>query len=220
MNNKILIGLPAYNEEKVISKVITDIKNEGYDNILVVDDCSADNTLNEALKNGAIGLRHEINRGAGGATATIIEYAKRNNYDILALMDSDGQHSPKDIKKLISNLNGYDVIIGSRMINSKGMPIIRKILNSGGSFLTWLFFGLYVRDSQSGFKILNRKAIENISLTYDRFEFCSEMIGEIYKKKLRFKEIPIKVIYTKHSLAKGQSLKNGIKMIMRFILRT
>jgi glycosyltransferase involved in cell wall biosynthesis len=220
MNMKTLVALPAYNEEKVIAKVINDIKKEGYTDILVVDDCSKDDTSQRALNAGALVLRHPINRGAGGATATAIEYAKREKYDILVLMDSDGQHSPKDIKKLIKEIKNYDIIIGSRMIEPKGMPLSRRILNSGGSLLTWGLFGLYVKDSQSGFKVLGRKAIEKINITYDRFEFCSEMIGEIYSKKLKYKEIPIKVIYTDHSIAKGQSFKNGIKMILRFILRT
>lgn len=220
MTYKTLIALPAFNEEKVIEKVINDIKKEGYEEILVVDDSSKDNTSKKALNSGAKVLTHPVNRGAGGATATAIEYAKRNKYDYLVLMDSDGQHSPKDIKKLLRESKNHDVIIGSRMINSKGMPLSRRILNSGGSMITWALFGLYVKDSQSGFKILNRKAIEMINITYDRYEFCSEIIGEIYSKKLKHKEVPIKVIYTDHSIAKGQSFMNGIKMILRFILRT
>jgi glycosyltransferase involved in cell wall biosynthesis len=219
-NEKILIVLPAYNEAKIISKVISDIKKEGFSNILVVDDCSTDSTFEIAEKAGAKVLRHVINRGAGGATNTGIAYAKENNYDYVVLMDSDGQHSPKDISKLLKYSNKYDVIIGSRMVGDiSNMPLQRKIANFIGSILTWFFFGLFVWDSQSGFKVLNKKAMSKIRLTYDTFEFCSEMIGEIGKNKLKYKEIPIKVIYSSHSKAKGQSIKNGFKMIWRFIFK-
>jgi len=99
------------------------------------------------------------------------------------------------------------------------MPIIRRIANFIGNFLTFLFFGLYIRDSQSGFKRLSKKALDNIKLRFDGFEFCSEMVGEIRRHRLSWREVPINVIYTKHSQSKGQSIKNGIKMVIRFILR-
>lgn len=223
-NKNILIGIPAYNEEKVIYKVIKNIKKEGYDNIIVVDDGSTDKTSQFAKKAGAIVLRHIINRkGPGAPTATIIEYAKRNNYDYLVLIDADGQHSPKDIKKLLSYSSKFDVIIGSRMIGDlKNMPKIRIIANFVASFVTWFFFGLFLTDTQSGFKVLNKKAINKIKIKYDTFEFCSEMIGEINSNKLSYKEVPIKVIYTNHSMQKGhgQSIKNGFRMIGRFLLNS
>ncbi len=217
--NKVLVVLPAFNEGKVIADVIKSIKKEGYKDILVIDDCSKDNTSQIAKKEGAIVLRHVINRGAGAATYTGITYAKKNNYDYVVLIDSDGQHDPKDIKKLMKKTNKFDVVIGSRMFNSKGMPVSRKILNFGGSLITAFFFGIYVRDSQSGFKILNKKAINKIKIHFDRYEFCSEILSEIHRNRLTFTEVPIKVIYTDHSLSKGQSLTNGFKMLIRFIFR-
>jgi glycosyltransferase involved in cell wall biosynthesis len=103
--SKILIAMPAYNEAKVIFDVIKDIKKEGYKNILVIDDCSKDDTFNVAKKAGATVLKHVVNRGAGAATNTGLIYAKRNNYDYIVFIDSDGQHSPKEIKKLILHAN-------------------------------------------------------------------------------------------------------------------
>lgn len=219
--NNLLIVLPAFNEEKVISKVILDIKKEGYENILVIDDCSKDNTSIIAKKSGAIVLRHVINRGAGAATNTGLIFARENGYNYVVFMDSDGQHSPKDIKKLLQVSSKYDVVIGSRIIGDiSNMPILRRVANYIGSIITWFFFGKFVWDSQSGFKVFNRKAIEKINLTFDRYEFCSEIIGEIYLNNLTCKEIPINVIYTDHSRSKGQSIKNGFKMIAKFILKS
>lgn len=220
MSKNILILIPAYNEGKVIGKVVKDIKKEGFENILVVNDASKDNTKLEAIKAGAEVLSHPINRGGPGApTMTGITYAKIKNYEKVVLMDADGQHSPKDIKKLLKYSSKKNVVIGSRMVSDLSeMPFIRRFLNFGGSFVTYFFFGLFVHDSQSGFKVLDKKAIEKINLTYDTFEFCSEMIGEIYKHNLSFIEVPIKVIYTDHSQSKGQSFRNGFKMIWRLLL--
>jgi glycosyltransferase involved in cell wall biosynthesis len=213
-----LIALPAYNEGKVIASVIEKIQKAGYEHILVVDDGSKDNTSEVARNAKAHVVTHPINRGAGAATATAIAYAKANGVDRLVLLDADGQHDPHDIKRLDQAANKYDVIIGSRNAFDKNMPIIRKFLNITGSLITWAFFGLFVYDSQSGFKIFNKQAIQKIQITYDRFEFCSEIIGQIHKHKLSCKEVPISVIYTNHSKAKGQSFKNGIKMLIRFLL--
>ena len=222
MDKKILVVLPAYNEAKVIGPVIKGIISEGYSDVLVIDDASKDDTGRVAREAGAIVLRHVINRkGPGAPTFTGITYAKRNGYDYVVLMDSDGQHSPKDIKRLMKFAKKYDVVIGSRMIDNEGMPASRKVANFVGSVVTWFFFGLFVRDSQSGFKVLNRKAIERVEITYDTYEFCSEMIGEIKRNNLSFVEVPIKVIYTEHSLSRGrgQSIRNGFRMLWRFFVK-
>jgi glycosyltransferase involved in cell wall biosynthesis len=222
MNKDVLIILPAYNESVVISSVISDIIKEGFNNILVVDDCSSDNTFSIAEQAGAIVLKHPINRGAGAATATGIEYAKRNNFEKIILMDSDGQHSSKDIKKLLVELENFDVVIGSRMIgNLESMPVQRKLANRVGSLVTLFFFGKFVHDSQSGFKAFNKRATDCIKITFDRYEFCSEIVGEISNHSLTVKEVPIKILYSEHSMGKGhgQSIGNGFKMILKFLMR-
>ncbi|MBP8689389.1 glycosyltransferase family 2 protein, partial [Patescibacteria group bacterium] len=172
-------------------------------------------------------LKHPINRGKGAATQTGIDAAKLLNADIIVTMDSDGQHDPKDIKKLIQPiLNGKaDVVIGSRMLNTKGMPKSRIIMNKIANIVTYIFFGILVSDSQSGFRAYNRKAYTNVYTYMDRYEFESEMLGQIKNAKLRIKEVPIKVIYTDYSKNKykhmsrfsAQGLTNGFKMVIRLI---
>lgn len=221
--DRVLIGLPAYNEGPVIFDVIKKIKSLGFNDIVIVDDCSSDNTYDEAKRAGAVVLSHVINRGAGAATSTIMSYAKNEGFDYLILMDSDGQHLPKDISKLLAkSKEGVDLVIGSRLKGDiKNMPIQRRIANFVGSFFTLFFFGSFVWDSQSGFRVLNKKALNKIDLNFDRFEFCSEMIGEAKRNELVIGEVPIKVVYTKHSLSKGhgQSIKNGFKMIVKFLFK-
>lgn len=224
---KIYIVLPAYGEGKVIQKVIQSIKKEGYSNIIVVDDGSPDDTFKKALSSGAITIQHTINRGKGAATQTGLDAAKLLNADIVVTMDSDGQHDPKDISKLISPIinNKADVVIGSRMIENKGMPKSRIFMNNIANLVTYLFFGLMVSDSQSGLRAYSNKAINSVYTYLDRYEFESEMIGQIKRAKLRVAEVPIKVIYSDYSLNKykhhtnftSQGLLNGIKMVIRLI---
>jgi glycosyltransferase involved in cell wall biosynthesis len=224
---KVYIILPAYSESKVIKEVISSIKKEGYKNIIVVDDGSNDNTYQEAKSTGVIAISHPINRGKGAATQTGIDAAKLLNADIIVTMDSDGQHDPKDIKKLIKPIidSKANVVIGSRMLNTKDMPKSRIMMNKIGNIVTYIFFGIMVSDSQSGFRAYNKKAYNSVYTYMDRYEFESEMLGQITDAKLKLQEVPIKVIYTEYSLSKykhmskfsAQGLTNGIKMVIRLI---
>ncbi len=222
-HSKIWVVLPAYNECKVIAGVIARIKKEGYKNIVVVDDFSKDNTFSESKKSGANAIKHMVNRGAGAATKTGIDYALLNGADIIVTLDSDGQHLPSDIKRVVKPIidKKADVVIGSRLIDPKGMPMIRQIFNKIGNLSTYLLFGLMVTDSQSGFKAFSRMAAQRIQIRTNRYEFCSEVISEIKKNKLRIAEVPIKVIYTDYSMTKGhgQGLVNGFKTLSKLILR-
>lgn len=215
---KLFIVMPAYNEGKVIASVIKSIQRY-QKKIVVVDDCSSDNTYAEAKKQTPHVLRHEINRGAGAATKTGIDYALSQGATHIITMDADGQHDPKDIDRLLQLKDKYDVIIGSRMIQPKGMPLSRKILNWGGSLITYLLYGIFVWDSQTGFKLFSKKAAQSINITFDRYEFCSEVLHEIRRNRLSYKEVPIKVIYTEYSLSKGQHVSNGFRMVYKMIMR-
>jgi glycosyltransferase involved in cell wall biosynthesis len=159
-------------------------------------------------------LRHKINRGKGAATKTGIEAAKLLGADIIVTMDGDGQHDPKDIEKLIDPIlkKNCDVVLGSRLVNPKGMPKHKIVANHIGNFFTWYLFGLWVTDSQSGFRAYSRHAAEVINTKADRYEYDSEVIREIYVYKLKFTEIPIAVRYTEYSMGKfqKQGFANGI----------
>lgn len=221
MNKKIIIAIPAFNEAGVIQDVITEIKKAGYENIVVVDDGSSDETHRKAAAMGITALRHKINRGKGAAAKTAIEAAKLLGADIIVTMDSDGQHNPEDIKLLISPIlsDGYDVVLGSRLKNSEGMPWYKIIHNKIGNFITWYLYGLWVTDSQSGFRAYSIEAATKINTRADRYEYDSEVIKEIYAYKLKYIEIPIEVRYTEYSMSKlhKQSLLNGIKTVYRMI---
>ena len=219
--NKTYLVIPAYNEEKKIGGVIDNLKKHKLKNLIVVDDGSKDNTGKIAKQHGARVYTHVINRGLGGALSTGIEAAIIGGAEIIVTCDADGQHDVADIKKAIEVLKKkkLDVVIGSRLINSKGMPISRKIINFGANITTYLLFGIYVSDTQSGLRVFTREAAKKIKIKTNRMEVSSEIINEIGRNKLKFEEIPIKAIYTDYSLGKGQKGSNAFRIIYKLVMR-
>jgi glycosyltransferase involved in cell wall biosynthesis len=222
MDKKIYIIIPAFNEATVIQDVIVEIQKAGYASIIVVDDGSADNTHQKAGEiAGVIALNHFINRGKGAAIKTGIEATKILGADMVVTMDGDGQHNPADISKMITLINaGQDVVLGTRLKNPQGMPWYKIIHNKIGNFFVWIIYGLWVTDSQSGFRAYSKKAIDLIDTKTDRYAYDSEVIREIYRHKLQYAEIPIEVRYTPYSMGKvhKMNLKNGLKLLIRMII--
>lgn len=214
------IVIPAFNERKTLPEVLRKLKAEGYENTIVIDDGSSDGTYEIAKENARIALRHSINRGLGGALGTGIEAALRMGADFIVTFDADGQHSVSDIANLVQVLKDdqSDAVIGSRLINPEGMPLARRIANKVGNIVTFFLFGIYTTDSQSGLRAFNRKAATKIKIRTNRMEVSSEIIHEISRAKLRFKEVPIKAIYTDYSLSKGQSFLVGMKTFAKLLM--
>lgn len=216
------IVLPAYNEEKIIQNTLREIQSAGYKNIIVVDDGSHDQTYEQAKEiPGVIVLKHKLNRGKGAATKTGIEAAKLLDAGIIVTMDSDGQHNPADIARLIEPIekNHCDVVLGTRLKNPAGMPWYKICANHIGNAITWYFYGLWVSDSQSGFRAYSRHASELINTKTDRYEYDSEVIREIYVYKLKYREVPIEVRYTEYSMGKvqKQGFINGLKTFYKIV---
>lgn len=224
---RIGVILPAYNEGQVIARVLKKIprtltvQKTTYQVIpIVVDDGSADNTALEARKDKKTHvLNHIINSGAGAATRTGLRYVRENGYDFAATMDADGQHSPKDLRNVLTAVikGEGDVIIGSRLINNEGMPAIKVLGNKGLGFITRLLLGVRSSDSQSGLRAFNRKTIDTLTYRENGYAFCSEMLWRAQKAKLHISETPIQAIYTDYSKSKGQNNWNGFQIIKQLI---
>ena len=212
LKDNILVVLPAYNEATVISEVISSVQSKGYNNVLVVDDGSSDNTSSVAISSKVKVIKLIHNCGVGAATRAAILYAKKNRVEYLLFMDADGQHYADDIGNLAKCMHetNADLVIGSRFINSKDdVPRIRKFYNRIANIITNA--GRFkVTDSQSGFRMLNRKAITSLDLQIDGYGVCTEMIWKSNVAKLKIKETPIRVRYTEYSMSKGQNLWKGI----------
>lgn len=203
----VAIVVPCYNEGEIIESVIDGIADIGDFKIIVVDDGSSDATFQNLLnKKDILILRHRVNRGKGAAVKTGIMAANLLSVDIVVTMDGDGQHYPTDIATIIDPIlnDEADVVLGTRMMDSEGMPFIKVIANKIGNLFTWLLYGLLVSDSQSGFRAYSRYAALIIDTKADKYEYDSKVIREIKNNRLRFKEVPIGVCYTEYSMGKPQ----------------
>lgn len=223
---KIAILIPAYNESLVVSQVIKNLRQALLEvkfdfEIVLIDDGSQDETAKLAEQAGATVIRHILNTGSGGATATGLSYAQQNGFDIAVTMDGDGQHHANDVLKGVELIEqtDCDLLIGSRLLNNKGMPRVKIIGNKGLSVITFMLFGINVTDSQSGLRIFSKKALDNLKWKTSGYEFCSEMLWRARQLGLKINEYPIQAIYTDYSKTKGQNNWNAINIIKSLINR-
>ncbi|TVQ43177.1 MAG: glycosyltransferase family 2 protein [Saprospirales bacterium] len=221
IKDKVLIVIPVFNEEGRIGRVVSELLERGYLNVLVVDDGSSDNSSKEAIDAGAFIVRHIINRGAGAATATGMEiFRKSEKFKIAVTMDGDGQHYTEDVIYLMQMHieQGADITIGDRFSSGKNViPFRRKVYNVIADLVTgWMSFRM-VSDSQSGFRVWSRKAVEKINIEQDGFEFCSEVVIKAHHHGLKISNVPIRVKYTEESMQKGQGFLVGVKTFFNLL---
>ncbi len=220
---KLAIVIPAHNEESTIGAVLKSLprKIKGVDEItsIVVDDGSDDNTYEIAKRQANYVIKHAINLGQGAAFSTSFKLVDKLRCDLAVTFDADGQHDPGDIERVIQPILGSraDVVNGSRMFNTKGMPTFKVFGNWFMNFITFLIYGVWVSDSQSGMRAFSKKALDKIKIATSGHEVCSEIIGEAKYKKLRIVEVPIKTIYTDYSKRKGQNWLNGVNILTKLI---
>ncbi|MCW5212024.1 glycosyltransferase family 2 protein [Desulfobulbus sp. TB] len=216
-----VIVIPVYNEAEVVGQVIEDVKDHGFPHIVVVDDGSADESWCVASAHDVLALRLKVNRGKGAAVKTGIMAANLLGADVVVTMDGDGQHNPADIKPLITPIleGKSDVVLGSRLLHREKMPWVKMIANSIGNLFTWLFYGLLVSDSQSGFRAYSRYAALIIDTKADKYEYDSKVIREIKNNRLRFTEVPVQTLYTDYSKGKKnkQGFLNGLVTLYRMV---
>lgn len=215
---KIYIVIPAFNESQHISKVINDLKANGYENIVVVDDGSIDETY-EKVKNAKINvLRHVVNRGMGAALQTGSTFALSKGADIIVHFDADGQMLAGDIKFMIAPIinNQADVTLGSRFLSKKNeMPWSKKyLIQPLSKVVNYFFTRLWLTDAHNGFRAMSRKAAEKIQITQDRMAHNTEIVEKIKNYNLRFKEIPVDIKYYEY----GQSVAGGFKILRDLLL--
>lgn len=218
MNEDIYIVIPAKDEGTRVGNVIKKTLLAGFKNVVIVNDGSGDDTEQVAQKHGATVLNHTINLGPGAATQTGIMYAVNKGAQIIVTLDADEQHSPEDIQQLVTTMQRekVDLVIGSRFLKKENeIPTIRIFYNKIGNLITFCLTGIMVTDSQSGMKAFSGNFAKKSNLNFNGFEFCVEIIRNLRLHGATFTEVPINVMYSEETMAKGQSFMSGVKMIGR-----
>ncbi|MCJ7655242.1 MAG: glycosyltransferase family 2 protein, partial [Dehalococcoidia bacterium] len=214
---RVLAGIAAYNEARYVGSIVLQAR-QYVDEVIVVDDGSTDNTARVAELAGATIIRHAENRGKGAAIQSILAEAKKRNPDILVLLDADAQHDPNEIPVLIKPISeGFDLVIGSREAQKDKTPRYRRIGQKVLLRSTRLASKTNISDSESGFRALSPKAINELDLKENGFAIESEMITRAAAKNLKITEVPISNIYT----IDGSTLnpiRHGIEVLSRIIV--
>ena len=195
---KTTVGIPAYNEEKNIAKIIVESKKFA-DQIIVCDDGSKDSTATIAESLGVIVIKHNKNLGYGSAIHSIFLKAKEINADILVTIDADGQHKVEDIAKLVEPIKkgDADLIIGSRFldVSSKKIPEYRKIGIKIITKVTNSSLRNKITDSQSGFRAYGKDVISKLNASDMGMGISTEILIKSSALGFRIGEVPINVIY-------------------------
>ena len=218
---RVVAVIPAYNEATRIAAVVLEAAKY-VEKVIVVVDGSTDDTEKVARDAGATVILHSENCGAGAATMTGLDAARRLGYDVAVTLDADGQHAPADIPRLVETLKneGADLVIANRFGRKNTIPFIRRVANTIGNLITFFVTGIYLPDTQCGFKAFGPKALSEIQLKMSGFEFCTEVIREAAAHRWKIVSIPSKVVYSEYTLAKGQSFASGLRTAAKILLRT
>ena len=199
---KIIIGIPAFNEEKNIAGIISKLKRITKD-IIVCNDGSTDLTAEIAEEMGALVINHEKNLGYGGAIRSIFLKAKDLNGDVLVTFDADGQHRIEDIDKVINPvLDGQsDIVIGSRFLDGskKEVPQYRKVGIKVITKITNVTIKKELTDSQSGFRAYSKRVLNEIKPAESGMGVSTEILIKASSKNLKISEVPIKILYGENS---------------------
>jgi glycosyltransferase involved in cell wall biosynthesis len=190
----VVVGIPAFNEEKSIARVVLEAQKFG-DAVIVCDDGSSDYTARIAERLGASVVRHDHNSGYGAALRSLFTHALQLGADVLVTMDADGQHDPSEIPSMVKPIvdKEADVVIGSRFVGSKGktqMPLYRKF---GAKVITKMVNGSSkngVSDAQSGFRAYNRDAINCLNVSEAGMGASVEILLDASKQDLKILEVP------------------------------
>ena len=214
------ITIPLYNDEKMILKVIKSLQDNGYNNIVVVDDGSKDNGYEVVKRNtNVIIAKHIINRGQGAALQTGMEIAIDRGAKYIINFDSDGQHDVKDLDTMLDTLikGKYDIVLGSRFLQENDIPLKKKILLKGAIIFTYLLSRIWLTDVHNGLRAMTSETAKKLNIQHDRMEHASEILDKIKILDLKYTEVPVTIHYTEYSMAKGQSVFNSINIAWRLI---
>jgi len=216
------IVVPAFNEAGVIGDVISELRSV-FPNVVCVDDGSADDTGDIALRAGAHLVRHPVNLGQGAAIQTGVEYARnRPGAQVFATFDADGQHRVTDVLAMIDRLTSEaaDIVIGTRFGPGVSRPpLLKRVVLQTAAWLSPRGRRLGLTDSNNGLRVFNKTVADRLDITMNGMSHATEFIMLIDENRWRVAEQPVEVLYTEYSSAKGQPLLNGVNIIVDGFLR-
>ena len=216
------VVVPLFNEAEVIGPVISELCLH-FDNVVCVDDGSTDNCGDLARASGARVITHPINLGQGAALQTGFDYALSHpGMDHVITFDADGQHRIQDALEMVelARRKRISAVFGSRFLDKRTKPgFKKKAVLSVAVILTRIITGLRLTDAHNGLRVLSRETLEKVRLEQNGMSHATEIVHQIAKARLAWKEYPVEILYTEYSKRKGQSLLNSINILIDLIVK-
>lgn len=212
------VVIPAYNAAATLGPLVHRIRQMGLEAI-VVNDGSTDDTAHIASRAGTLVINHLDNQGKGAAVRTGLAFALEHGYEAVVTMDSDGQHDPLDIPRLleIANRSPSAIVVGDRLQDRAAMPPVRWWTNRLMSWIVSVLARQRIADSQCGFRLVRREALMTLQLSCRRFEIETELLLEAARRGWTILSVPIRAIYDGHP-SQIRPVRDGLRFI-RLIVR-
>jgi glycosyltransferase involved in cell wall biosynthesis len=221
-NFDVAIVIPVFNEAGMIAEVVAEVRKT-FTNVICVDDGSVDESGQIAKEAGAQTCFHPMNLGQGAALQTGIEAAiSIPEIQYLVTFDADGQHSISDAIAMVARLREGDVevVFGSRFLDERTeVGTLKKLVLKVAVFYTNALSGVKLTDAHNGLRAFTRNVAESIELTHNGMAHATEIVNQISRGKFAYTEMPVHIVYTDYSKAKGQSLWNSVNILFDLIFR-
>lgn len=189
--------IPVYNESRAITGLIGQIRQLGFE-VIIIDDGSTDDTAKIAEASGVKVLRNESNVGKGASLIKGYNFAVARGFDAVISMDGDGQHSCEDLAVFMrkAEASSCGVIVGNRMTATKQMPWPRLITNRFMSHLISKITGQHIPDTQCGFRLIKKDLLQKINLSTFKYETESEILIQAARLGFKIESVPVRTIYS------------------------
>lgn len=243
--DQFVFNIRVYNEALVVGKVIDEIIAYGFSKIVLINDGSSDNSLSVLEKKRQqysdkmiIVLSHTINRGWGAANQTWYNFVKKYGDEMkirrFVSFDADGQMDIQDMETFMRHIKEddalwldlenkkHDLYLGSRFLEGstvQDMPALRKYILWIAKLVTRFFYGTKVSDPHIGYRVISLSALRKFDLTSDGMHYANELNEQIKKHRLRYKELPVHILYTDYSLQKWQKNSNSLRLAAEMIYK-
>jgi len=221
-NDDVWLVIPVYNEAPVIAAVVSGALRT-FPNIVCVDDGSRDGSAAQVARTGARLVRHPVNLGQGAAIQTGVEYARRQpGAGLFVTFDADGQHQIEDVLRMVRRLRiePVDIVVGTWFQGDvTHIPVLKRIVLKAAVKLSPRGRRLGLTDSHNGLRAFNRTVADGLDITSNGMGHAPEIVEMIDVKGWRVAEEPVTILYTEYSVAKGQSLLNGVNIVFDSAVR-
>lgn len=211
----VVVIVRVFNEAPVVGGVIAELMTAGL-RVIAVDDASTDTSADEIDKTGALRVSHPINLGAGGALQTGFEAALTfTDARYIACFDADGQHQLADLLAMIRTIrHGYDVVMGSRFLDGRtAMSPLRRLILRTATKVFNRGAGTRLTDAHNGLRLMTREVVASTRLSHTGMAYASELERHLTRPEHRVTEVPVHILYTDYSRAKGQPLLNSVNIL-------